>query len=90
MSTDSLPSLVWNVRLRKASHRLYLRRQLYLEDVYEATGYRLAADSPAALQAGGARRRGGAGGAVSQRDQGAVQVQRTDLVKNLIKVAPEL
>ena len=49
-------------------------QKLYLEDVYEATGYLLAADSTAALQAGGARRRHGAGGAVSQRNQGAVQV----------------
>ena len=50
--------------------------QLYLEDVYEATGYRLAADSPAALQADGGRRRGPArAAAVAQRDQGAVQVR---------------
>lgn len=47
--------------------------QLYLEDVYEATGYRLAPDSEAALHEGGGRRRRG-GGVVSQRDQRLVQV----------------
>jgi hypothetical protein len=47
--------------------------QLFLEDVYEATGYRLAPDSPAALRPGGGRRRMG-GGSVAQRDQRLVQV----------------
>ena len=48
--------------------------QLFLEDVYEATGYRLASDSPAALRVGGGRQRTGAAAAVANRDQRLVQV----------------
>ena len=48
--------------------------QLFLEDVYEATGYRLASDSPAALRLGGGRQRAGAAAAVANRDQRLVQV----------------
>ena len=51
----------------------HVSSQLYLEDVYEVTGYRLAADSGAALRSGGGRRHGG-GGVVAHRDKGLVQV----------------
>ena len=54
--------------------------QLYLEDVYEATGYFLAPDSQAALHSGGGRQRRG-GGVVSQRDSALVQVRRTGAPK---------
>ena len=38
-----------------AEGRTYPVEALFLEDVYSATGYRLAPDAPAAMRGGGAR-----------------------------------